>query len=139
MTITVNEAHALQLFQALLGVGLQLLVRNVKVGFECANDAVKSNSRLARFDRYPYTGGNRIQAVTETLTDIEQDRPIFGVRPPNLGRNSPCRAFVCVHLPPPYDEWKLTKREGLTGIPQAPERSIKLSDSAILTHIRCES
>src|SRR5204863_272018 len=73
------------------------------------------------FDRYPYTGTNWIQAVAETLVDIEQDRAIRGVCPPNVRRNSPCHALVWVHLPPPYHEWKLTKCERLGGIPQASE------------------
>src|SRR5260370_42416407 len=102
-------------------VAPQLAAGHLKVGFKRTHDAIESYPTLARFDRYPYTSANRIQAVAETLADIEQDRAIFGVRGPNLRRNSPCRALVCVHLPPPYDEWKLTKREGLSGMPQAAE------------------
>jgi len=61
------------------------------VGLKGAHDAIESYARPARFDRYPYTSSNRIQAVAETLADIEQDRPIFGVCRPNLRGNSPRR------------------------------------------------
>jgi len=41
------------------------------MGFEGTYDAIESYPRLARFDRYPYTGSNRIQAVAQALVDIE--------------------------------------------------------------------
>src|SRR6266849_810409 len=89
------------------------------MGFDGTHDAIDSYPRLARFERHPYTGGNRIQAVAETLVDIEQDRAIFGVRGPNLRRNSPCHVLVSVHLLPPGDEWPLanTRRTEL-GVPR---------------------
>src|SRR6266403_2794931 len=83
-------------------VAPQLVAGHLEVGFEGTHDAIESYSRFACFDRYPYTGCNRIQAVAKTLADIQQDCATFGIRGPNLWRNSPCRALVCVHLPPPY-------------------------------------
>ena len=67
------------------------------MSLERIHDAVQSDSRLASFDRYPYTSSDFVEAVAEALADIEKHGAIFGICGTDLWRNQPPSVGIRFH------------------------------------------
>ncbi len=92
-----------QAVQTFLGVRKQLLIGGPVMGPERTDDAVEGYARWAGLDGQPYTGTDWIEAVADSLVDIEQHRTIFAISGADVWSNYPPRIDVCLHAAPSGD------------------------------------
>ena len=95
-----GKTQLTQAVQTFFGVRKQLLVGSPVMGPECTDDAVEGYARWAGLDGQPYAGSDWIEAVTDSLVDIEQYRTIFAVSSADIWSNCPPRIDVCLHAAP---------------------------------------
>jgi hypothetical protein len=87
MPILMCKPDLPQFFEVLSRVPLQLFSWNFEMTLERIHDALKSDSSGAHFDRYPYAGGDSVEAIAEALFDVEKHRSVFGISGADLWRN----------------------------------------------------
>src|SRR5260370_24655715 len=71
VAVGVKKAQPLQFCEPLDGGSLQLPAGSLEVRFNRAHNAVQSDSRFGRFDRYPQPCSDFVKAVADALCDIE--------------------------------------------------------------------
>jgi len=77
--VPLNEPCVFQLRQILSGVVLDPLARHFVMCLYRVHKALEVDARLARFDGDPDLGCNRIEAIAEPLSNIEEHGAIFGI------------------------------------------------------------
>jgi len=101
--VAMGKTQLTQAVQTFFGVRKQLLVGSPVMGPECTDDAVEGYARWARVNGQPYAGSDWIEAVADSLVDIEQYRTIFAISGADTRRNCPSRIDVCLHAAPSGD------------------------------------
>ncbi len=91
-----DKLHPLKVFEALRSVSFQSLTRNLVMGLKRTHNAFESDSRSAGFDCYPYASPNFVQAVEDTLINIEEGGPVCCIRGADMRRYRPLHAVVCL-------------------------------------------
>jgi len=100
MAVAVKETHPLELVQALRRVTLQFLPGNLELRLQRTHDGFQSESLFARFDRYPDTRGNCVQAVTQAFLNIEKYCTLVGICGTHICRDTPSNVVIIHVLPP---------------------------------------
>ena len=95
-----GKTQLTQAVQTFFGVREELLIGSPVMRPECTDDAVEGYARWAGLDGQPYAGSDWIEAVADSLVDIEQYRTIFAIGDADSSRNCPRRIDVCLHAAP---------------------------------------
>ena len=95
-----GKTQLTQAVQTFFGVREELLIGSPVMRPKCTDDAVEGYARWAGLDGQPYAGSDWIEAVADSLLDIEQYRTVFAISGADTGRNCPPRIDVCLHAAP---------------------------------------
>src|SRR5882762_4281546 len=119
--VAMGKTQLTQAVQTFFGVREELLIGSPVMRPECTDDAVEGYARWAGLDGQPYAGSDWIEAVADSLLDIEQYRTIFAIRSADIGRNCPPLVDVCLHAAPSGACWM---QHGLTSLKRREQLSV---------------